>query len=827
MVKKRRSRRSRNQLNNLEQFLGLLLRPEAAGLLLVFVSLFTLLSLLTGSRGQITGAWVDTLSSFVGMGVWGLPLVAGILGLWIMIRAIERMPDLPWQRPVGIFLLFLAYITAVSIIYETQLAGGWLGMQLAQLLVVNLGTWAAWFIVSFTVMVGFIFLTDRLMADAAQSLWLRIQEWRDDWDDWRNLPPLEPTLPMPSGELPWWKRLVERFNSEEPPVVSPPNLVRPHPGPPSSVKPSTTPSQGIHLPRPQGTAATQAGGSKQPEGELLTPRIVGAAQEWRLPRVGDVLNDWERSADSDDLIRRQGRLIQETLALFGVPADFEGAYKGPSVTQYLIKPGYVERSIKGESKRVKVKVSKIASLSNDLALALAASSVRIEAPIPGTNYVGVEVPNQESNVVGLKELMESEAFQQMKAKLRIALGEDVKGQPIVSDLTRMPHMLIAGATGSGKSVCINSIISCLLLTHTPDNLRFLMIDPKMVELSVYNGVPHLLSPVVTEVDRASGVLFWAVKEMERRYQLCSKVGARDLVRYNDFLVKRNEKPLPYIVVIVDEMADLMMAAPEEVEKHICRLAQMARAVGIHLIIATQRPSVDVITGLIKANFPARIAFAVTSQIDSRVILDVPGAERLLGKGDMLFMSSDSSKLERIQGTFLHDDEINRVVRYWKGIRVLAPPQEQQLTGLPEPTTAPSPLAVEEGQEQPASTASFPEGMLDQSALFAEINQMKVDKDRDELFNAAVKIVQEAGRGSVSLLQRKLRIGYNRSSRLVDQLETAGILGPDMGGSHGRQVLVRDPDQPDNQPMPPVPPAPRIIGEADDNDDAPGRARVWM
>ncbi|MCB0051163.1 MAG: DNA translocase FtsK, partial [Caldilinea sp.] len=287
---------------------------------------------------------------------------------------------------------------------------------------------------------------------------------------------------------------------------------------------------------------------------------------------------------------------------------------------------------------VKVKVAKIAALSNDLALALAASSVRIEAPIPGTNYVGVEVPNQASNVVGLKELMESDAFGEKKRTLPIALGEDVKGQPIVSDMARMPHLLIAGATGSGKSVCINSIIACLLLTHTPDNLRLLMIDPKMVELSIYNGVPHLLSPVVTEVDKASGVLFWAVKEMERRYTLFSKANARDLPRYNAYLQKNGEKPLPYIVVIVDEMADLMMAAPEEVEKHICRLAQMARAVGIHLIIATQRPSVDVITGLIKANFPARIAFAVTSQIDSRVILDIPGAERLLGRGDMLFMA---------------------------------------------------------------------------------------------------------------------------------------------------------------------------------------------
>ncbi len=542
------------------------------------------------------------------------------------------------------------------------------------------------------------------------------------------------------------------------------------------------------------------------------------------------MRDWARQVDSDDLIRKQGRLIQETLALFGVPADFEGAYKGPSVTQYLIKPGYVERTIHGETKRVKVKVSKIAGLSNDLALALAAPSVRIEAPIPGTNYVGVEVPDQESNVVGLKELMESDAFQQMKGKLRIALGEDVKGQPIIADLTRMPHLLIAGATGSGKSVCINSIIACLLLTHTPDSLRMLMIDPKMVELSVYNGIPHLLSPVVTEVDRAAGILFWAVKEMERRYTLFSKVNARDLERYNLYLAKRNEKQLPYIVMLVDEMADLMMASPEDVEKHICRLAQMARAVGMHLIIATQRPSVDVITGLIKANFPARIAFAVSSQIDSRVILDVPGAERLLGRGDMLFMGADATKLERLQGTFLNDDEINNVVHYWKGIRSLEEIGADQSPSTEGDMSAPSapgsnaPAASEFADPEPALPPpgrADPSGMPGQAPLFQQIEEMRAVDARDALFDDAVRIVQEAGRGSVSLLQRKLRIGYSRSSRLVDQLEEAGILGPDLGGNLGRKVLTGADNDEEGQPSPP----PHIIGS--DDAESSSRPRIWM
>ena len=542
-----------------------------------------------------------------------------------------------------------------------------------------------------------------------------------------------------------------------------------------------------------------------------------------------MLNDWDRHVDSDERIRKQGRLIQETLALFGVPADFEGAYKGPSVTQYLIKPGYLERTVRGETTRVKVKVSKIAGLANDLALALAASSVRIEAPIPGTSYVGVEVPNKESNNVGLKELMESDAFQQMDGKLRIALGEDVKGQPIVADLARMPHLLIAGATGSGKSVCINSIITGLLLTHTPDTLRFLMIDPKMVELSVYNGVPHLLSPVVTELDRAAGILFWAVKEMERRYQLCSKVNARDIERYNAYLRKRDEKPLPYIVVVIDEMADLMMAAPEDVEKRICRLAQMARAVGIHLIIATQRPSVDVITGLIKANFPARIAFAVSSQVDSRVILDIPGAERLLGRGDMLFMAADASKMERLQGANVIDDEINRVVRHWKGTRSFENDSDTPIAGTPMVTEPPAnPVGTTGGFTQPAvapslgaPSSSAQRDALAQPALFAEIEELETLESRDELFDDAVQVVQEAGRGSVSLLQRKLRIGYNRSSRIVDQLEQAGILGPDLGGSQGRKVRTGESQHGSSQPTVP----PRIIGG--EPEDSPPSPRIWM
>ena len=798
MVARKRNSKKSAQTDPLAQIAGWLTRADFIGVALILISVFTLLSLVTNSRGSVTGAWINGLERAFGIGVWGFPLIAAALGLWLVVRVIERMPNLPWQRPIGFLLLFIAFITGANLAMAPAVpnGGGWVGQQLAQGLSQAAGAIGAWAFVTFTTIAGILLLTDRVLVEGALFLWERMSEWRYQRSA-GNMPPIQPSAPLPSGELPAWKRWREQLadlfsqdpaQTEQPPVIPPNNksrMIGPTPQEPS--RPAATSAPVEEVPRQRATAPRE-------DNELLTPRIVGGAQEWQVPRLDDMLADWERSADNDDVIRDQGRLIQETLALFGVPADFEGAYKGPAVTQYLVKPGYIERTIGGERKRQKVKVSKIAALANDLALALAAPTVRIEAPIPGTSYVGVEVPNRESNIVGLKELMQSEEFTERKGKLIIALGEDVKGQPIVSDLARMPHLLIAGATGAGKSVCINSIITGLLLTHTPDTLRLLMVDPKMVELSVYNGVPHLLSPVVTEVDKAAAVLYWAVKEMERRYTLFSKASARDLERYNAYLMKRGEQPMPFIVIIVDEMADLMMAAPEEVEKHICRLAQMARAVGIHLIIATQRPSVDVITGLIKANFPARIAFAVTSQTDSRVILDVPGAERLLGRGDMLLMSPDAGKLERLQGTFLSDDEINRVVRYWKGVRSYNDPRPQsneQVTGgvNAPPTDGPSETSAGplSGSVAWPAPSSLPLN-LTQSELFDQVDAMKSIDARDDLFDEAMRVVAEAQRGSVSLLQRKLRIGYNRASRLVDQLEEAGILGPDQGGSLGRDYL---------------------------------------
>ncbi len=554
MAAKRRPTKRKTRKDPIQQIANFLGDPKVIGVLLVLVAVFTLLSLATDSRGQLTGAWIDLLRMTVGNGVWGMPLILGLLGLWMVIRSVEKMPDLPWQRPLGLGLIFLAYITGAGLMYdpatrrnlaEAGQAGGWLGLQLSNGFADLIGQAGAWIVVLITVGIGLFLLTDQLLIEGFNHLVFL-------WDDWRfrrgqgrdrQLPPgspIQPAFPLATGRA----ALVEADDwsvcgpSRNRPSWAAPPPLEPMAMPSAPNRVEAVPSRGMApapataAPSPPRQAATQPS-----DGTSLTPRIVGGHQAWRLPSIDDMLVDRERLADSDDHIRQQGRLIQETLALFGVPADFEGAYKGPAVTQYLIKPGYVERTIRGETKRIKVKVSKIAALTNDLALALAAPNVRIEAPIPGTNYVGIEVPNREGNIVGLKELMQSDVFTESKAKLPIALGEDVKGQPIVADMTRMPHLLIAGATGAGKSVCINSIICDLLITNTPDNLRLLMIDPKMVELNMYNGIPHLLSPVVTEVDKASGVLFWAVKEMERRYQLFSKAGARDLERYNGYLTQ--------------------------------------------------------------------------------------------------------------------------------------------------------------------------------------------------------------------------------------------------------------------------------------------------
>jgi S-DNA-T family DNA segregation ATPase FtsK/SpoIIIE len=474
--------------------------------------------------------------------------------------------------------------------------------------------------------------------------------------------------------------------------------------------------------------------------------------------VQDILETEVPKEVSEAEIRRKIRLIEETLTSFGLPGRVVEVNQGPTVTQFGVEPGYVERKERdGRVSRYRVKVSKIGALTKDLSLALAAESVRIQAPVPGRSMIGVEVPNDEASLVPLRRIMESKAFDNMTSPLSFALGQDVSGNPVAADLARMPHLLIAGATGSGKSVCINSLVTCLLMRNTPDDLSLLMIDPKMVELVNFNGIPHLLSPVLVEVERVVGTLRWVLREMDRRYKLFSAAGARNLDHYNEVRAPYEAKPLPHLVVVIDELADLMMAAADEVERSLCRLAQMSRATGIHLVVATQRPSVDVVTGLIKANFPARISFAVTSQADSRVILDKAGAEKLLGKGDMLYVAADASSALRLQGCFVSDREIDRLVRFWRGLEPPLPSKDEDL--VQKPLWPETDTMVEEEAEQ-----------------------------EDELLEQAIELVKQRRQASTTFLQRRLRIGYVRASRLMDSLEEKGVVGPAGSAGQAREVL---------------------------------------
>lgn len=444
-----------------------------------------------------------------------------------------------------------------------------------------------------------------------------------------------------------------------------------------------------------------------------------------------------KAGDQADYMQT-ARKLEATLESFGVRAKVLEVVRGPAVTRYEIQPD------------IGVKVSRIVNLTDDIALALAAKDIRMEAPIPGKSAIGIEVPNNEVSVVTMREVMETPTFMEADSKLTIAFGRDISGQTIVGNLAKMPHLLVAGATGSGKSVCINGIITSILFKAKPDEVKFLMVDPKMVELNVYNGIPHLLAPVVTDPRRASLALKKIVVEMEKRYELFSKSGARNVEGYNQMMKDNPEAILPYIVVIVDELADLMMVAASDVEDAIARLAQMARAAGIHLIIATQRPSVDVITGVIKANIPSRIAFGVSSQVDSRTILDMAGAEKLLGRGDMLFMPMGASKPVRVQGAFMSDQEVETIVNYVRG----------------------------QGQ------AEYDESLVPE----VDDEVQEHEEVLDELYDQAVQIVLEAKQASVSLLQRRMRVGYTRAARLIDSMEARGIVGP-YEGSKPREVLM--------------------------------------
>ena len=454
----------------------------------------------------------------------------------------------------------------------------------------------------------------------------------------------------------------------------------------------------------------------------------------------DILAKGKGSQNNGEEVAHNAMMLENVLSNFGITAKVVNATQGPTVTRYEIEPA------------PGVKVSRIVNLTDDIALNLAAQHIRMEAPIPGKSAIGIEVPNKTTEAVHLRDVLDCSDFKDARGGIPVGLGKDIAGKPVITDLAKMPHLLVAGTTGSGKSVCVNTLISSILFSRKPEEVKLLLIDPKMVELSIYNGIPHLMAPVVTDMKKAAAVLRWAVREMEARYKAFAASGKRDIKSYNEAHPKA---AMPLIVLIIDELADLMMTAPDDIEESISRLAQMARAAGIHMVLATQRPSVNVITGSIKANVPSRISFAVGSQIDSRTILDMAGAEKLLGKGDMLFAPIGANKPIRVQGAFISDDEVEKLVEFVKAQRE------------PEYDNTVTQEAEKEAEKESA-----------------EDN----DVYRDELLERAVNLVMESGQASVSMLQRRFRIGYTRAARLVDTMEDLKIVGPSMG-SKAREILM--------------------------------------
>lgn len=683
-------------------------RRRTLGALALSLSIVSAWLLISGADSGAIASWIhDALRTLAGQGAFLIPLLLFMVGLRGVLRSVA--PLLRWWQVAGTILLTLAMLGLLSLSYQdSETGGGKTGEAVTALL----GNWLHEIPTALTLLVTGtvgIFMLSKV------TPWGLVHEITE----------------MTGAHQPASNPL----SSQHPRMAPRPAVVSKSKPQTSRTEPFAVSTPVINLPKPEKAPAAAR--------KTASPTAVKAGEKLPLPDLTR-LKYYEGVEPAPGELEDKARLIEETLTSFKVDAFVREINPGPTVTQYTLEPA------------PGVKVRRITELQNDLALAMAAPSIRIEAPVPGMARVGLEIPNEIVATVGLRETLESPAFQRSKGKLPVPLGRDVNGRYIVHDVAKMPHLLIAGATGSGKSVCINTIISTFLLTRSPDELRLLMIDPKMVELAGYNGVPHLQCPVITEMDKVVGALRLVVQEMQRRYDLFNKAGVRNLEGYR---MKIEDEPkaerVPYLVVIVDELADLMLTSPMDVETLLQRIAQMGRAAGIHLILATQRPSVDVITGVIKANVPTRIAFAVSSLTDSRVILDMPGAERLLGRGDMLFMPPDAAKPARIQGAFVEDADVHYIVGHWHSV-------------------APLPTYAREWLELPSST----------SAGFED------NGEDDPMMEKALEVVRTQGVASASMLQRRLRIGYNRAARLIEQMETDGIIGP-ADGIKGRPVIGDD------------------------------------
>lgn len=724
---------------------------DLAAVLLMAVALVTLLGLVGLSSGALVDAWADLLVRWLGWGAALAPITIGSAGYTLLRHELGRADPVRWGRVIAaegaafalLGLLNFATRGSVALAAEGQ-GGGLVGWGIGWLFARLLPPPADAFALGSLFVCG-LFFSLNITADRLAHLveWIQSQGFHADEPD--------RAAAKSVGDL--------------------------------SNAPVTTralDSQAAKRPKPKLTAGERVRVPVETTADEYKPKPK--KRDRRLPGL-DMLDDGDLRRPAQRDIDTSASIIVKTLKEFGVPVNVVGAKVGPSVTQFQIEPGFVEKpGPDGVSKQWKVRVAQIESLRDDLALALSATALRIEAPVPGTNYVGIEAPHRRTSLVSLRPVMESEAFQKINSPLSIALGRDVSGAAITADLVSMPHLLIAGTTGSGKSVCIVSILMTLIVNNTPDDLRLVLIDPKMVELVRFNGLPHLYGKVETDLDRITGVLRWVTREMDRRYKVFETVSARHLENYNAKMGrKKDAERLPRIVVMIDELADLMMRAPDETERTVVRLAQMARATGIHLVVATQRPSTDIVTGLIKANFPARISFAVASGVDSRVILDGPGAESLLGRGDMLFLSPESGAPVRLQGCFVSDKEVDRVVSYWR----------EQMAEDEEP----EPAAVEP-EEVEAEMAPVP---APEHAPWDEmLAREAVVEDKDAQIEQAIQIVKKYGTASASLLQRKMRIGYPRAARLMDELKQMGIVGREQAGGKTREVFVRGDEDPIGQ-----------------------------
>ncbi len=814
-----------------EPGIGLSLRPEHQrdlfALGLITIALVTIIFFATGIAGGAGALYVEAVRTAFGGGAIVVPVTLGLLGIAILIQEQFRDSKLTGANVAGTGLIIAAILNllefpahSLPMVDRVNQGGGWFGFWMVEGLDRAIGRPAAVLVVLIFGLAGVLLTFNITLRELLGGMAVRAAAfWALLWSAPPVARPRQPSRPaLADADLPFTPPPQGADDELVPtPIAARPTRAslfqRPgEPAPPPAPAPKA-PAVGptINVPPPPRAVAPPPEAKAQPEAPAVVaaapapPReIVQEALEgfeisavhraWPLPTLEMLDPTLAGNAIADDDIRRRSRLIEDTLASFKVEAQVVHVNPGPAVTQFEVQPA------------VGVKVSKITSLEKDLALALAASSIRIEAPIPGKSAVGIEIPNSSISVVGLREVMDGEEFEQSRGRLKLPLGKDVSGTPVIADMTKMPHLLVAGATGSGKSVAINTFLCGLLLRHTPDELKLILVDPKMVEMIVYNHIPHLLSPVVTELERVVPTLKWATREMERRYKIFARHGVRNLDSYKQLARKRSDlEPMPYILIIIDELADLMMMAPDEVETYICRLAQMARATGIHLIIATQRPSVDVITGLIKANFPSRIAFAVTSQVDSRVILDVPGADQLLGRGDMLYMAADAAKLVRIQGTYVSDREVEKLVEFW---RKASPPEEAASAkpggslgmngpaysgALPGPRPATPPEAGaprQDAEAAPAGGAQYVASAGPADEAYRAPAEFLSTGEQDELLPQAIDLVRQHQRASASLLQRRMRIGYSKAAQLIDLLEQQGIVGPAEGG-RSREVLQRD------------------------------------